>query len=85
MEDGKKTGRMVMAYVRGSTREACILADKVLDQVSLVEKPLPPLFGPHFRYYTGISGCSILGDGSICMQLVIEDLIRMAGGMKTYE
>lgn len=85
MEDGKKTGRRVMAYVRGSTREACILADKVLDQVSLVEKPLPPLFGPHFRYYTGISGCSILGDGSICMQLDIEDLIRMAGGMKTYE
>lgn len=78
-------GRRVMAYVRGSSREACLLADRIVDQMSLVEKPLPEIFGPHFRYYTGISGCSLLGDGSICMLLDIEDLIRVAGGVKSYE
>lgn len=84
MEQGK-TGRRVMAYVKGSSREACILADKIVDQMSLVEKPLPLIFGTHFRYHTGISGCSLLGDGSICMLLDIEDLIRVAGGAKLYE
>lgn len=84
MEQGK-TGRRVMAYVKGSSREACILADKIVDQMSLVEKPLPLIFGSHFRYHTGISGCSLLGDGSICMLLDIEDLIRVAGGAKLYE
>ena len=79
------SGRRVMAYVRGSSREACLLADRIVDQMSLVEKPLPKIFGPHFRYYTGISGCSLLGDGSICMLLDIEDLIRVAGGVKSYE
>ncbi|WP_125143355.1 chemotaxis protein CheA [Clostridium transplantifaecale] len=83
--DKSVTGRRVMAYVRGSSREACILADRIVDQMSLVEKPLPQIFGPHFRYYTGISGCSLLGDGSICMLLDIEDLIRVAGGAKSYE
>ncbi|WP_294150652.1 chemotaxis protein CheA [uncultured Clostridium sp.] len=83
--DQGTTGRRVMAYVKGSSREACILADKIVDQMSLVEKPLPQIFGPHFRYYTGISGCSLLGDGSICMLLDIEDLIRVAGGAKSYE
>lgn len=83
--DKTVTGRRVMAYVKGSSREACILADRIIDQMSLVEKPLPQMFGPHFRYYTGISGCSLLGDGSICMLLDIEDLIRIAGGAKSYE
>lgn len=68
----------VIAYVKGSTREACILADNVVDQGSLVEKPLPAILGPRFRQYTGISGCSLLGNGEVCMQIDVEDLIRMA-------
>lgn len=80
-----RTGTEIMAYVRGSTRELCIVADRVADQGSLVEKSLPAILGKHFKKYTGISGCSLLGDGSICLQLDIEDLARNTGGGKTHE
>ncbi|RGY96837.1 chemotaxis protein CheA [Clostridium sp. AM58-1XD] len=68
----------IMIHVRSATKEACLVAEQVLEQKSLVEKALPKIFGPHFKYYTGISGCSTPGDGSICMMLDIEDLIRSA-------
>ena len=74
-----------MAYIKGSTRELCIVADRVADQGSLVEKSLPAILGKHFNKYTGISGCSLLGDGTICLQLDIEDLARNTGGGKTHE
>ncbi len=67
----------IMIHIRGATREACLVVEQVREQLSLVEKPLPAIFGSHFKYYTGISGCSTLGDGSICMMLDIEDLIRI--------
>lgn len=72
----------ILVYVSGSTREACLLVDRITDSGNLVEKPLPKILGANFRHYTGISGCSLLADGSVCMQLDIEDLIRMAGGMR---
>ena len=75
----------VIAYVKGSTREACILADNVAAQGSLVEKPLPAILGPRFRQYTGISGCSLLGNGEVCMLIDVEDLIRMAEGGRGHE
>lgn len=80
-----KAGTEIMAYVKGSTREICIVADRVADQGSLVEKNLPSVFGRHFKKYTGISGCSLLGDGSICLQLDIEDMARITGGGKVHE
>lgn len=72
----------IMVYVAGSTREACLVVDRIAESGNLVEKPLPKILGSNFRHYTGISGCSLLADGSVCMQLDIEDLIRMAGGMR---
>ena len=50
-----------------------------------VEKSLPAILGKHFKKYTGISGCSLLGGGTICLQLDIEDLARNTGGGKTHE
>lgn len=80
-----RSGSEIMAYIKGSTRELCIVADRVTDQGSLVEKSLPAILGKHFKKYTGISGCSLLGDGTICLQLDIEDLARNTGGGKTHE
>lgn len=84
IKDEGDVDSQIMMYVTGSAREACLLTDQIIDSGSLVEKPLPKILGASFRHYTGISGCSLLADGSICMQLDIEDLIRMAGGMKAY-
>ncbi len=73
---GVKAGS-IMIHIQGATKEACLVVEQVREQRSLVEKALPPIFGQHFKYYTGISGCSTLGDGSVCMMLDIEDLIRI--------
>lgn len=81
--EAQKQENQILVYVSGSTREACLLADRIVSSENLVEKPLPKILGANFRHYTGISGCSLLADGAVCMQLDIEDLVRMAGGMKS--
>ena len=70
------TGELIR--VHGTSRSACLLVDRVKGQQSVVAKPLPKLFGPYFKQSTGIAGCSILGDGSICALLDTEDLIKAA-------
>ena len=68
----------ILIAVRGATREACLLVDSVLGKQSIVGKALPGLFGPRFKQRYGIAEASILGDGTICMLLDAEDLIRAA-------
>ena len=46
-----RIGSEIMAYIKGSTRELCIVADRVADQGSLVEKSLPAILGKHFKKY----------------------------------
>lgn len=77
-EEDEKGPRM-MIHIRGASREACLVAEEVLGQRNIVEKALPRILGAHFKSYSGISGCSVLGDGSICMLLDVEALIRMGG------
>lgn len=64
-----------MIYFKSSSEEVCILADNVLGYQHIVDKPLPSLMGLDFMKQTGISGCSLLGDGRICMTLNIEYLM----------
>lgn len=75
----------IMIHIKGSVHEAALVVEQIDAQESLVEKPLPAILGSHYKQYTGISGCSLLGDGSICMQMDAEDLIRMPGGGKTWK
>lgn len=69
----------ILVHVQGISREACFLVDEVIEQRSIVEKALPELFGNYFKYYSGVSGCSILGDGTICTLIDPEGLMRIAG------
>ena len=64
--------------MRGASREACLLVDRVIGKQRIVGKPLPRLFGPRFRQQQGIVSGSVLGDGTICMLMDAEDLIRAA-------
>lgn len=68
--------RGVLIYVKGPSKEACLLSDGVAAQEKIVIKPLPALLGDRFREKTGMNGCSVSGNGSICMSLDIEILIR---------
>lgn len=63
-------------YLRSSTKEACIIVDQILGSQYIVNKPLPALLDINFKKHTGISGCSLLGDGAICMTLNIEYLFN---------
>lgn len=64
--------------IHGASRSACLLVDQIDGQRSVVAKPLPKLFGPHFKQRTGMTGSCVLGDGSICALLDAEHLIKAA-------
>lgn len=65
----------IVIYVRGTKREGCLVADAMKEQKRIVVRPLPTLLGSSFRKATGISGCSIMGDGNICAALDLETVI----------
>lgn len=69
----------IIIHVRGPVRETCIKAGLVKQRERIVLKPLPALFGEGFKDQTAMNGCSVMGDGQICMALDIETLIRSVG------
>jgi len=68
----------VVLYVKGSKREACLLADEVLGREKLLQKLLPKMLGAKFRSRTGMNGCCVMGDGGICMALDADSFIQCA-------
>lgn len=82
-----KEQEKILLYVKAATKEFCILADFVMGQQRMVYKSLPALLGKAFQERTGISGYSILGDGTICFTLDVEyiDKDRKLGGDGIYE
>lgn len=69
-------GDQTMIHITSSSEEVCLLADEILGYQHIVDKPLPYLLGNDFMKQTGIAGCSLLGDGRICMTLNIEYLMN---------
>lgn len=68
----------ILIHVRGVENQACLLADQVYGEEKLVQKPLPSLFGNRFQRQTAMNGCSVLGNGDICMAIDVETLISLA-------
>lgn len=58
------------------TRETsyCLFVDQLLGEQQVVVKPLPTYINKYDVKKSGISGCAILGDGSICLILDIQGL-----------
>lgn len=73
--DGETPENAIVVYMKGNEKEGCILVDSMYEQKRIVVKQLPPLFGLDFRKKTGISGCSIMGNGKICAALDTDILI----------
>lgn len=65
----------IVIYMKGNRKEGCLLADTMQEQKRIVVRSLPMLLGSSFRKSTGISGCSIMGDGDICAALDLETMI----------
>lgn len=76
IETEKHEASRILMCVASSNKQVCILVDNITAYQHIVDKPLPPLMGTEFKKSTGISGCSLLGDGSICMSLNMEYLLN---------
>ena len=66
-------GIIIMVETEG--RCACLLADKLIGEHQVVVKPFCPLLSNYNVKQRGMSGCSILGDGSITIILDVNNII----------
>ncbi len=66
----------IMIHVENSMTSACIFADELLGEYQIVVKPFPPFFNKYGLKERGLSGCSILGDGSISLILDTGNLLN---------
>lgn len=67
-------GILISVEVNG--QGLCIFADKLLGQYQVVVKPLPVYLTSYNVRNHGISGCTILGDGSISLILEVASFIN---------
>ena len=66
-------GIIILAEADG--KSACLLADGLIGEQQVVIKPFSPLLNNFGVKQNGMSGCSILGDGSITIILDISNII----------
>lgn len=74
---GETADTGVIIYLKNKDRELCIAADQMFAQKRIVVKPLPALFGPNYRRSTGISGNSLMGNGTVCSALDMETIAEL--------
>jgi two-component system chemotaxis sensor kinase CheA len=77
IEDAK-TGILdgILLLVDSGDRMACILADELLGNHQVVVKTLPVFLSRYAAKGVGIAGCTIMGDGSICLILDIQGILN---------
>jgi len=68
IEDG------ILIWVEAGDRSYCLFVDELLGQQQIVVKPLPAYVNSFNVKSCGITGCSIMGDGSISIILDIANL-----------
>ncbi len=73
LEDG------IMVLVESEAGVACLFADKLIGEQQAVVKPIPMFITKQAGRLDGIAGCSIMGDGSICLILDINSLLNVYG------
>ncbi len=68
IEDG------ILIWVEAADKSYCLFVDELLGEQQVVVKPLPPFLSNFNIKNSGISGCTILGDGNISLILDIRSL-----------
>ncbi len=66
----------IILLVESSESSYCIFADALIGEQQVVIKPLPSYLNQYNVKEKGISGCAILGDGSISLILDILNLVK---------
>ncbi|MDR1192903.1 MAG: chemotaxis protein CheA [Peptococcaceae bacterium] len=65
----------IMIQVESANTIAVLFADELLGEYQVVVKPFPTFFNKYSLKEQGLSGCSILGDGSISLILDVGNLM----------
>jgi len=66
----------ILLLVDSGDRMACLLADELLGNHQVVVKTLPTFLSRYVAKDVGIAGCTIMGDGSICLILDIPGILN---------
>ncbi len=61
-------------HINNGERSVCIFFDKLIGEQQIVVKPIPAYVIKNIGHIHGIGGCALLGDGSICLILDINDI-----------
>lgn len=73
----KKLTEGIVIRIGAGDKQACLFVDEILGQQQVVIKPLPKYIA-NMKRIGGISGCTLLGDGSISLILDCEGMIEKA-------
>lgn len=65
----------ILIQISNGNKSACLFVDELLGEQQVVVKPFPPFFNKYPIKQAGLSGCSILGDGSISLILDGNNLL----------
>ncbi len=68
----------VLIWVEAGDRSCCLFVDDLIGEQQVVVKPLPQYFNPYNLKDYGINGCSILGDGNICIIIDVLGIYNQA-------
>ncbi len=67
----------IVIQIENNDKIACIFADELLGEQQVVVKPFPPFLNKYELKKLGLSGCTILGDGSISLILDANNLLNL--------
>jgi two-component system chemotaxis sensor kinase CheA len=68
----------IMVWVEASDKSCCLYADELIGEQQVVVKPLPQFVSIFDLKSRGISGCTILGDGTISIILDVLGVYNAA-------
>ena len=69
IEDG------IVLLIESENRGICLFADKLIGEQQVVVKPFPKYLSQYDIKGQGLSGCTIMGDGSISLIIDVNNLI----------
>ena len=64
-----------MLLIESENRGICLFADKLIGEQQVVVKPFPKYLSQYDIKGQGLSGCTIMGDGSISLIIDVNNLI----------
>jgi two-component system chemotaxis sensor kinase CheA len=66
----------ILLLVETENKSVCLFSDKLIGEQQVVVKPFPPYFSRYNIKGAGLSGCTIMGDGSIALIIDVTNLIE---------